>query len=92
MHCGHADQCIKDISLGELTLDGDSKVVIQRNNNTSTTFLWSESGTLSAGGIFISGQEYKLPPATYIIPSFLPDFHRGTKDLPILKLAKYWTL
>jgi len=48
LHRGHADQSLKQVGLGEPTLDRDGQVLIQRRNGVSTTFLRCEVGTLSA--------------------------------------------
>jgi len=91
LHRGHADQSLKQVGLGELTLDRDGQVLVQRRNGVSTTFFRCEVGTLSAGRLLAFGKRHEEAPANYIDLSFLCWFLSPAKNMGVLKLAKYWT-
>jgi hypothetical protein len=49
LHRGHADRSLKQVGLGEFTLDQNGQALIQRCDRTSTTFFGFEMAVLTAG-------------------------------------------
>jgi len=55
VHRSHADQSLKQVCLGELTLNGNTQVLIQCRDDTNTTFFQLEVAILSAGRLLPFG-------------------------------------
>jgi hypothetical protein len=89
LHRGHADQSLKQVGLGEPTLDRDGEVLVQRRNGVSTTFFRLEVVTLSAGRLLAFGKRHEGAPANDINLSFLCGFPGSAENMLVRKLAKY---